>query len=514
MRKGKRVQAVALLVVMTACFGCESTFAAKYEKSSGVAEDYLQSDAKVKKMYSEAAILMDAKTGEILFQKNAKKKEYPASITKCLTSLVALENNDLNDTITFSKDAVYNVDVGSSSIARDVGEKLTVEQTLYGAMLESANECCNALAEKTAGSNDQFAELMNQKAAELGCVNSHFANPSGLYDKNHYTCPYDMALIVREGLKNDTWRKISSALTYEIGPTNKKEESFICRNHHSFVNGDVLYDTSLYKVEGGKTGYTEKCKNTLVTYAKSNTSDMELICVVMRCDDYYYTMGHSRSRVYTDTLNLLDYGFSNFTSIRSTVDVSKQDVDVSNNYVQAAYKMLEPQPFISFRADNDCEIVVSNTYDASSLQGTVVLDKDDKTGRFGRYEFTSSGNVISATDVYYELNQDMLKELFSSPSHRSSIKKIGHTIVIVILAMLLLVLVYALVRFFRHFSLASIFGNGGVKLGLLNQKRGMNSFKPYKKRRPSRIKSSDYGSLNTSRRRRRRRYGRKKNLHF
>ena len=184
MRKGKRVLAVALLVVMTACFGCESTFAAKYEKSSGVAEDYLQSDAKVKKMYSEAAILMDAKTGEILFQKNAKKKEYPASITKCLTSLVALENNDLNDTITFSKDAVYNVDVGSSSIARDVGEKLTVEQTLYGAMLESANECCNALAEKTAGSNDQFAELMNQKAAELGCVNSHFANPSGLYDKN------------------------------------------------------------------------------------------------------------------------------------------------------------------------------------------------------------------------------------------------------------------------------------------------------------------------------------------
>lgn len=500
-----------MVVVMSVmCFTMPVT-AASYEKSNGVEEEYLQTEAKVPKLYSEAAILMDAQTGEILFQKNGKKKEYPASITKCLTSLVAIENNSLQDTITFSENAVYDVDVGSSSIARDVGEELTVEQTLYGAMLESANECCNAIAEKTAGSKEGFSDMMNQKAKELGCVNSHFSNPSGLYSKNHYTCVYDMALIVRAGLANDNWRRFSSELIYEIPPTNKKEESFFCRNHHSMVNGDIPYDNTYYTVEGGKTGYTVKCKNTLVTYAKSNTTGMELIAVVMRCDDYYYINGHSRSRVYTDTENLFQYGFSNFKVITSAVDFSENSDVTEDNYVKQTYELLQPEKFISFSAENDCEIVVSNSYDENSLLGTLTFDRDVGTSRWGTYEFTSSGNVIASTDVYYSLNQDVIKELFIISNRQANINRIGQILLCVVLAMILLLLALGLVKFIHAYSLLSILGRS-KGLGTLNPKKAMSSFKPYKKRRSR--QRGNYSKLSPRRRHRRRRYSRKNKLHF
>lgn len=500
-----------MVVVMSVmCFTMPVT-AAGYEKSNGVEEEYLQTEAKVPKLYSEAAILMDAKTGEILFQKNGKKKEYPASITKCLTSLVAIENNSLQDTITFSEDAVYDVDVGSSSIARDVGEELTVEQTLYGAMLESANECCNALAEKTAGTKAGFADMMNQKASELGCVNSNFSNPSGLYNKNHYTCVYDMALIVRAGLANDNWRRFSSELIYEIPPTNKKDESFFCRNHHSMVNGDIPYDNTYYTVEGGKTGYTVKCKNTLVTYAKSPATGMELIAVVMRCDDYYYVNGHSRSRVYTDTENLFQYGFSNFKVITSAVDFSENEDVAEDNYVKKTYELLQPEKFISFSAENDCEIVVSNSYDENSLLGTFTFDRDVSSNRWGIYEFISSDNVIASTDVYYSLNQDVTKELFAISNKQANMNRIGQILLCVAIAIIVLLLALGLVKFIHAYSLLSILGRSRG-LGTLNPKKAMSSFKPYKKRRSGRL--GNYGKLKPRRRHHRRRYSRKNKLHF
>ncbi|MBO4997448.1 MAG: D-alanyl-D-alanine carboxypeptidase [Lachnospira sp.] len=502
---------IAMVLVMSVMHLVMPVTAAQYEKSNGVEEEYLQTEAKVPKMYSEAAILMDAKTGEILFQKNGKKKEYPASITKCLTSLIAIEHNNLQDMITFSEDAIYDVDVGSSSIARDVGEELTVEQTLYGAMLESANECCNAIAEKTAGSKAGFADMMNQKAEELGCVNSHFSNPSGLYDKNHYTCVYDMALIVKAGLANDNWRRFSSELIYEIPPTNKKDDSTFCRNHHSMVNGDVPYDNTYYTVEGGKTGYTVKCKNTLITYAKSNTTGMELIAVVMRCDDYYYVNGHSRSRVYTDTENLFQYGFSNFKVITSAVDFSGKEDVAEDSYIKRTYQLLQPEKFISFSAENDCKIVVSNNYDESSLLGTLVFDGDIEKKRWGVYEFISSGNVIASTDVYYSLNQDVIKDLFVISNKQANMNRIGQILLCVVIAVILLLLVIGLVKFVHTYSLLSIMGRSRG-LGTLNPKKAMSSFKPYKKRRSK--SKGDYGKFSIRRHHRHRRYSRKHKLHF
>lgn len=150
---------------------------------------------------SDAAICMDGNTGAVLYGKNIEKQEYPASITKIMTVLLALENGNLDDTVTFSENAVYSIEYGSAHLGLTEGEELTLEQCLYGIMLASANEISNAVAEHIGGSVEKFADMMNQKAEELGCVNTHFVNPNGLHDDNHYTCAYDMALITQAAMK-------------------------------------------------------------------------------------------------------------------------------------------------------------------------------------------------------------------------------------------------------------------------------------------------------------------------
>lgn len=151
-------------------------------------------------VYAESAIVMEADTGMILYAKDMEAKNYPASITKIMTALVTLENCQLDEEVTYSYKATHSIEYGSSSIARTEDEILTVEESLYALMLASANECANALAEHISGSVEDFAVLMNKKAEELGCVNTHFSNANGLHDENHYTCAYDMALITKAAI--------------------------------------------------------------------------------------------------------------------------------------------------------------------------------------------------------------------------------------------------------------------------------------------------------------------------
>ncbi|WP_313129955.1 D-alanyl-D-alanine carboxypeptidase family protein [Anaerocolumna sp.] len=248
---------------------------------------------------ASAAIVMEASTGAILYSKNVQEAYYPASITKILTTLLALENSSLRETVTFSKESVFDVDLDSSRIGIDVGEKLTMEESLYGIMLESANEVSYAVAEHISGDVDSFADLMNKKAKELGATNSHFINPHGLPDPEHYTCAYDMALIARAAINNPTFRKITSTRTFTIPPTNIQEKARPLANHHKFINGAIPFEGAI----GGKTGYTSKAKYTLVTFAERN--GMTLISVIMSCD--------SIKDEYSDTSNILNYGFNNFS---------------------------------------------------------------------------------------------------------------------------------------------------------------------------------------------------------
>lgn len=269
---------------------------------------------------AESAILMDATTGKILYEKNSRTKQYPASITKLMTILLALEHGSLEDEITFSHDAVFSIEHGSAHIAIQEGEILTLEQVLYGIMLRSANECANAAAEYVDGSLEKFAEHMTARAKELGCENTNFVNANGLFDENHYTTAYDMALIAQELLKNETYRSMMSNTYYVIPPTNKQPEERPLHGQHQMLNESSLYYYEY--AEGGKTGYTVEAQNTLVTYAKQG--DTELIAVVLKCNGAQH---------YVDTKALFDYGFANYQTVKafSAADLT-QNVAITETY--------------------------------------------------------------------------------------------------------------------------------------------------------------------------------------
>ncbi|WP_312043570.1 D-alanyl-D-alanine carboxypeptidase family protein [Anaerotignum sp.] len=258
---------------------------------------------KAPELNAEAAILMDATTGEILFEKNSKSKMYPASITKIMTVLLALEKGNLSDTITFSHDAVYSIEPGSAHIAMQEDEQITLEQALYGILLRSANEVANAVGEYVDGSIPAFAQHMTQRAKELGCESTNFLNANGLFDENHYTTAYDMACIARELLKQEAYQKMMSNTYYEIPPTNKQTETRYLHGQHQMLNPNSIYYYEY--ATGGKTGYTWEALNTLVTFAKKG--DTQLIAVVLKCKGAEH---------YVDSKALFEYGFANFQTVK------------------------------------------------------------------------------------------------------------------------------------------------------------------------------------------------------
>lgn len=247
----------------------------------------------------ETGILMEATTGQVLFDKEMDEIRYPASTTKIMTALLILENvKDLSQTVTFTDVITPDLAPGNSTINAQIGEQLTVEECLYGIMLASANEVCTQMAVYVAGSVENFVSMMNKRAAELGCENTHFVNANGLPDPNHYTTAHDLARILAAAIQNKDFCRISGSASYTIPPTNMTPYS------RDLENSNALIKEGEYHYEGviaGKTGHTEAAKNTLVTAASRD--GMTLVCVVLRSD------GENR---FIDTVSLFDYGFNNF----------------------------------------------------------------------------------------------------------------------------------------------------------------------------------------------------------
>ena len=262
--------------------------------------DAIEGWPEVPKIEAESAILMDVVTEAVLYAKNADKKQYPASITKIMTTLLACENLPLSKNMVVSESAAYGIESGSSSIYAETDEQFTVYQALMAVMLESANEMSLAIAQETSGSVKKFVELMNQRAKQLGCTNTHFNNPNGLPDETHYTTANDMAKIARAAWFNPRFRGFTTTDYFELPPTNKQPETRYLLNHHKMMAGrDYAYEGVL----GGKTGYTEVAGSTLVTFAKRG--DTILMAVVLK----------SVNGAYSDTAALLDYGFNSFEKV-------------------------------------------------------------------------------------------------------------------------------------------------------------------------------------------------------
>jgi len=261
-----------------------------------------------------AYVLMDATTGQVLIEKNMDQQLYPASITKILTALLAIENTNPDTVVTVSADAtiIDKADYSDSmNIALSAGENMRIEDLIYATIIESANDAANCLAEAVSGSVSEFAKLMNERAVQLGAKNTNFVNPHGLPDEEHVTTAYDMAQITRFAITNEKFVDVFSTIIYEISPTNKKDEVRTISTGFSMLKRS---DPNYYEgIIGGKTGYTVPAGYTGVAVAKRG--DITLIAVVLGS-----TSGSNR---FSDLAGLLDYGFDNFTKTPITTTTVK-----------------------------------------------------------------------------------------------------------------------------------------------------------------------------------------------
>lgn len=254
---------------------------------------------------AQGAILIDLNSGQMLYGKNINSKFGPASTTKIMTALITLEKCKLDEKVVVGKKPPFEE---GSKIYLNEGEELTVEQLLYAMMLESANDAALALAEYIGGSKEGFAKIMNDKAAELGCKNTNFVNPNGLYDDNHYTTAYDLALIAKKAMENPKFREIVATQKYQIQATNKQPETRYLHNHNKML----AYRGYKYEgCDGVKTGYTIKSKHTFV--GSATRGDMRLLVVIL----------NDEKPPYDDVKKLFDYGFNNFVS---TKVLNKNDI--------------------------------------------------------------------------------------------------------------------------------------------------------------------------------------------
>ncbi|MBP1755365.1 MAG: putative secreted protein [Firmicutes bacterium] len=348
---------------------------------------------------AESAIVMEASTGLILYEKNINDVHYPASITKIMTALLAIENSNMGEVVTFSKKAVFDVDLDSSRIGIDVGEQLTMQQCLYAILLESANEVSYAVAEHVAGSADAFAKMMTERAKSLGCLNTNFVNPHGLHDENHYTSCYDMALITREAMKNETFRKIFSSRTYTIPPTNIQSETRYLRNHHKFVLDQEYHYSDCI---GGKTGYTSNSKFTLVSVAKRG--DLELICVIMKDD--------STAHQYTDTQKLFDYAFDNF-SIYPIVDLESSQA-LAESPMFTRYNPLLSEASTPIITSDKGYLILPNSasFEDAKKEVTFYPASDQTTTPqnntvVGKISYTYNGKYVGGADILYDNTESL-----------------------------------------------------------------------------------------------------------
>ena len=351
---------------------------------------------------AESAVVMDAASGAVLYGKEADSKQYPASITKVMTALLAVENCSMDDIVTFSSEAVNGIEPGSSSAGINVGAELTVEDTLYALMLVSANEAGAALAEHISGSDEAFADLMNQRAAELGCTGTHFTNPHGLPDEDHYTTAHDMALILRAAMQYDEFRKIAETDTYTLEKSDTLTDTLELWNHSKIIreNSDYYYEYA----EGSKPGYTMAARNTLVTYAKKG--NVELICTILK--DY----GADQS--YYDTTDLFEWGFEQVKGIEPLSSFNLKTALEADSSIPADKITNIDRLNCTYPADY--YLLVPADFDESTVKTSFTLDEDIHAGRVGYINITSGETTIGTVPVTYDLNSEAAQGYVSSGS--------------------------------------------------------------------------------------------------
>lgn len=337
------------------------------------------------KVMAETAIVMDMDTGEVLYAKGIDEKRAPASTTKIMTAMLAIEKVPFETQITFT-DEVNNIEAGSTHIGIKPGETLTMKDCAYAILLASANEVSSGVAEYIGTTVPAFVDMMNQRAKELGCTNTHFVNANGLYDGNHYTTARDLAIIAKAAFQNETFREVIKTPYYIVPKTNITDEERWLNNHHKMVlQGSEHYEGCL----GGKTGYTEKAGNTLVTYAERD--GRKLVCVLLADINIVAQ--------YTDTKALLDYGFDSFQLLDTAA------VSLSPSKSDDLGKLLDEKGLLGTALETSSisipkEIVEKLTYKTTLENNMLNIDY-----YYGEQQIGSSS--IQASDEILKVSQEL-----------------------------------------------------------------------------------------------------------
>ena len=341
---------LSLLLIFAFLFSCMPSVQA--EESS---------DETKLNLNAEAVILMDAVSGSVLYQKNALLQLEPASITKIMTVYLAITKGDLDATVTVSDTAIDSIDRSSSHIALDYDEEVKVLDMCYAALLASANDAANVLAEHVSGSQEAFVKLMNETAVGMGAQDTHFANAHGLptNDANnpHVTTAYDMALMMRTIMQNETFVTIAQTTSYTMAPTNKQSENRV------FANGNEMIKKSTYRYEGmiaGKTGWTQDAGYTYVAAAEKD--GMQLIVVILNDD--------SIADRYTDAKTLFDYGFEHYKQVL----VRASSLEPTEVQVMQGERVAAD---VTFSFEHDFNVLLSKDTDESALTTEVVIENED-----------------------------------------------------------------------------------------------------------------------------------------
>ena len=347
---------------------------------------------------SQGAVLIEANTGTVLYSKNMNQRFYPASTTKILATLVAMEHAKLDEKVDFSTEAVFSIERGSSNMGMDVGQQITMEQCLYGILVYSANEVTNAVAEHVAGDIDSFVGMMNEKAAQLGCSNSHFVTTNGLHDDLHYTTPYDLAQIGRAFFANETLAKMSGTRYYKIEPSAKQPDLIELYTHNKLTNNTYPYEGYV----GGKTGYTTLANQTLISCAKRN--GMTLICVVMSVDS---------PGQYTDTIALFDYGFNNFSRVNVAENETKYTLMNSDFFKKEGDIFGESETIMSIEPTDS--IILPATIDFDMVQSELkYVDDPESPDSVAIIDYSYEGMPLGNANIV--LAQDQPAYDFESPN--------------------------------------------------------------------------------------------------
>lgn len=416
---------------------------------------------------AQSAILIDADTGAVLYSKNAHEKLYPASTTKILTCLIATERCSLTDTVTFSHDAVFDTPRDSSNIAMDVGYELTLEQCLQAILIASANEASYAVAEHISGTTDWsvFADIMNERAKELGCVDSHFANPNGLPDENHYTSSYDLARIGMAFFANDLLCKISSTPQLDLEPTDKQPKHVVENSKNQlFAGRNYAYE---YLV-GSKTGYTVAARSTLVSCAEKD--GLKLIAVVMVEDS---------PAQFADTVTLFQYGFENFEKVNISQKETRYQMENGNAFYGGSDIFGSSKPILSL--DTEDTVILPKTVPFEDLTSEISYDTDSPE-QAALITYTYRDQFLGSVAVNFTTGTEKGYDFTAAvePEHSTSLPKVIFINVVKVIlwivgiagGLILLLILYAFIRNY-HFELRK---RGGRKGWLKTRKRKISRY--------------------------------------